>query len=412
MLKDRSLLLSEQVYSPAYEANMSSSGTGFLVDKSKGIILTNQHVIGTAVVGTYEVSFYNGIREQAKIIYYDPWLDYGFLKVDPSIIPADVQETSISPNDPMPNQSIFIIGNNQGKSFSIHTGVVASTYHIDGGLPQHSVHLNLNTTGGSSGSPIFNTKGEAIALNYAGDGTIAIALHPSYIRYALHAIKKGAYPVRKHIGVLCTTRSLVDSTRYNGFPLAMQQAYAKKFPDACSQAIAVSTVLPNTPAAKQLLPGDIIWAINKKERGPNLYALDMAMNKGNQSIDITIFRNGNWQDVTIELDDIEAHKIAKLVQFGGVCFFEADDYFGQTGGIPTKSLTFAYGDSNHIFTNINSMWHDFYRLRIIAIDNKPLHTLEDLIKIIPTLIQKKYSTIEYAQTMVKKLLVTLIQIYV
>ena len=203
----------------AYEASNAWSGTGFVVDKSKGILLTNAHITGMAVIGTYEVAFHNGTRVDAKLLYQDPWLDYAFMQVmDCKSMPEDVTEIKLSTKDPVMNQPILVIGNNEGKSFSIHTGNISSVYEIDGLMPQHSINLSLNTKGGSSGSPILNNKGEAVALNYAGRETFGIGLHPSYIRYALRFIERGKIPVRNHIGAIVEHYSLNEGTRYRNFP--------------------------------------------------------------------------------------------------------------------------------------------------------------------------------------------------
>lgn len=41
----------------AYEKGNKWTGTGCVVDKQHGYVLTNQHVIGAAVVGSYKVTF-------------------------------------------------------------------------------------------------------------------------------------------------------------------------------------------------------------------------------------------------------------------------------------------------------------------------------------------------------------------
>ncbi|MBX9889840.1 MAG: S1C family serine protease [Amoebophilaceae bacterium] len=387
-----------------YDQLHTWSGTGFIVDKKEGYILTNKHVIGTAVVGNYELTFYNGIQANAKVVYYDPWLDYGFLKVDPNDIPIGGVETLFSKVSPLPDEPVFIIGNNEGKSFSIHKGVVADVYHIVGDMPQQAILLSLNTTGGSSGSPVFNSKGEAIALNYSGNTIFANGLHPAYIRYALPFIKRGAIPIRKHIGVIVDSYALTDAVRYDGFPLAKQQAYHKKFPNASNRVIQVVTLLKNTPAFDLLLPGDILWAIDGKEIGPNLVDFDLAMSQigAKNSVQLTLFRKGQWHLVTLPLYDLEAHKISKMVYFGGATFFESDDYFSKTGGQSPKTLTFALVEPQNIFEQVKRFTDGYtgshsscFRLKVLSFDGIPVANLDALVQLIPKLIEKRYFTMEY-----------------
>ncbi len=381
----------------AYGKGSKWNGTGCVVDKKNGYILTNQHVIGAAVVGSYQVTFFNGIQQDAHLVYYDPWLDYGFLQVAPTSIPQEVTETIFSPCNPVMDQPIFIVGNNEGYSFSLHTGVVADLYEIGGAMPQQSIKLSLNTKGGSSGSPIFNRQGQAIALNYAVNQTFGFAIHPEYIRYALSAIRKGKSPVRRQVGVITKAIPIKDLVRYDGLEPSVQQAYIKRFPSGATSIIAVDHLLAGSPAAGLLLPGDVVWAINGQQIGPNLVDFDMAMNKATKDeVVLTIFRMGQWHDIKVGLYDLNLHKITKMVHFGGAIFFEMDDYVAQISGIPDKSLTFFYADANHIFSHVSPdrAKHDF-RLKVLSFNAKLVSNLKELVEVIPSLIAKKYFTIEY-----------------
>jgi len=42
-------------------------GTGCIVDKTQGIILTNRHVVDPTAINTYNVTFYNGEQAEAKL---------------------------------------------------------------------------------------------------------------------------------------------------------------------------------------------------------------------------------------------------------------------------------------------------------------------------------------------------------
>lgn len=381
----------------AYKQRSKWSGTGCVVDKQNGYILTNQHIIGAAVVGSYKITFFNGIQQEAHLIYYDPWLDYGFLQVVPALIPKEVTETTFSRHNPVMDQPIFIVGNNEGHSFSLHTGVVADLYEIKDSMPQQSINLSLNTKGGSSGSPIFNKNGQAVGLNYGGNHTFGFAIHPEYIRYALSAIRQGKVPIRKQVGVITKSTPIKDVVRYDGLPASVQQQYIKTFSNGATSVIEVDYLLPDSPAFGLLFPGDVIWAINGSQIGPNLVAFDMAMNQSTKDhVVLTILRMGQWHDIKVGLYDLELHKIKKMVHFGGAIFFEMDDYTAKISGIPAKSLTFVKVDTNHIFNNVAPyrIKNDF-RLKVLSFNKKPIADLETFVSMVPSLIAKKYFTIEY-----------------
>ena len=380
----------------AYNNAGNWSGTGFLVNKRKGLVLTNAHVAGGAVIGTYYLFFHDGTRADAKVLYYDPWQDYAFLQVDPKAIPRDVTEIKFSAKDPVMNQPAFVIGNNEGKNFSIHTGNVSSIYGIEGLMPQHSIILSLNTKGGSSGSPILNTKGEAIALNYAASATFGVGLHPSYLRYALRFIEQGKTPPRKHIGAIVDSYSLNECVKYRNFPQEKIKGYTKKFPSSLNYALQVRSTLQGSPAAGKLLPGDIIWAVNGKELGPNLVDLDMAMNTCEaSSVCLTICRNGEWSDVEIALYSPEAHKIQRMVSFGGALFFEMDDSCSSRTGAPAKTLTFVNVQSSTSFNKLVHYEGPKFVLKVEALNESAVTSLDQLIEAIPQLVDEQYFTIDY-----------------
>lgn len=71
----------------AYTVPQESYANGVVIDKRAGYILTSGTTVGPVIVADYTVDFFNGVEAKAKVVYYDPWLDYGFLKVSPAAIP-------------------------------------------------------------------------------------------------------------------------------------------------------------------------------------------------------------------------------------------------------------------------------------------------------------------------------------
>ena len=50
----------------------SWSGSGFIVDKARGLIATNRHVAGSFSICSYELKFNNGSKVDARRLYVDP----------------------------------------------------------------------------------------------------------------------------------------------------------------------------------------------------------------------------------------------------------------------------------------------------------------------------------------------------
>jgi S1-C subfamily serine protease len=384
----------------AYKEIGSWSGTGFISDKKQGLIVTNAHVIGPASIGTYFVTFDTGQEAEAKLVYYDIWQDQAVLRVDPALVPTGTEEISFSAELPKINQTVFIIGNNEGQSFSVHTGSIANLYDINGQMPQDSYVVNLNLAGGASGSPLMNTKGEAIGLEYGGNKTYGMSLKGSYVTKVLNAIKAGKQPIRKHMGAICELYSLDKATQYRHFPKDVMNQYLKDFQDARNRVVAVQYTIPGTPAHDILKPGDIIWSIDDKRIGPSLFVLDDAMDNSSTNIaKMTIYRDGQKIEKELPLYDIEANKVDKLLVFAGATFFEADDYVSAKSGIPLQKLSLVNVQTGSSFSTIPVSFtqndRTFYRFLVTAVDGHNTPHLDDLIKIVPDLIEAKFIKAEF-----------------
>ena len=178
----------------AYLDPGSWRGTGFITDKEHGFIVTNNHVVGGASIGTYFVTFYDGRQVQAKPVYYDLWQDYAILQINPAEIPANIEQIAFSKDQAQTGQEVFVIGSPEGQEFSFHSGYVSTLYEINGMMPQSSYVVNLNSAGGASGSPLLNDKSEAIGVVYGGSKTYTLALHGVYVQSALSELKKNRIP--------------------------------------------------------------------------------------------------------------------------------------------------------------------------------------------------------------------------
>ncbi|WP_041405091.1 MULTISPECIES: S1C family serine protease [spotted fever group] len=384
----------------AYDDTSSWTGTGFINDKNNGYIITNTHVVGGASIGTYFVTFYSGEQAEAKLIYYDIWQDYAVLKVESKDIPASATQISFASELPKLNQKVFVVGNTEAQGFSFHTGYLSDLYNIAGLMPQCTYVINLNTTGGASGSPVLNDKIEAIGVLYGGGKTHSLALHGDYVVRTLESLKNNKQPGRKHIGIISELYSLNKAVRHHNFPKEAMDTYIKKFPDSRNRVISVQTVLAGSPAAKSLKAGDIIWAVNDKELGGNLALFDREMdNFKGIAIKLTIFREGKKLEQAVDLYDVNNNKIAKMINFGGAVFFEADDYFSHKSGIPLKALSIASVQSGSSFSSIPTFftkdYKNVYRLQIFEMKDLALSNLDDLVKFLPAITKEKFITVRF-----------------
>lgn len=387
------------VYS-AYRNAGITGGTGFLINKEKGIFLTNSHIISPGSVCRYTVRFADGKEAKAKLVYYDPWQDFAFLQVIPTDIPAQTEALRLKGAAVAENEEVFIIGNNGGKEYSFLSGRIANRFESMGYFPNQSFRITLNNAPGSSGSPVLNMDGEVIGLIHSGnDASSAFALPMEYILDSLADILAQKTPSRQHTGALVEFASLDKVEKFLKFPRDVSEAYIKKYPSAKRRILRVATILKGSPAEGVLFPGDIIMSVNGQSIGPNLYEMDRLINTATAPLNFELYRYGDKISVTVKTYDLQPHKINRLVIAGGAVFYLADDSIRQHSGIGPESV---------MITNVQRGGSFYYApipvipdtdktlVKIERINQVPIKNLDDIVTFFSAINEETELSILYA----------------
>ena len=142
--------------------------SGVIID-SNGLILTSAHVV--ADIDEVQVRLDDGRRFAATVVGLDRRTDVGLLKIDARALSEAVigDAAALSPGD-----WVAAISSPFGFQGSVTAGVVSAVGRIMAGagdIPFTQTDVAINP--GSSGSPLFNTRGEVVGINsmiYSGSG--------------------------------------------------------------------------------------------------------------------------------------------------------------------------------------------------------------------------------------------------
>ncbi|NVJ60935.1 MAG: trypsin-like peptidase domain-containing protein [Gammaproteobacteria bacterium] len=136
-------------------------GSGVVLDE-KGHVLTNAHVVGDHT--KFRVSVNNRTYD-AVLIRKENIRDVAILRIEDHN--SDFAGVNIARLEPDVGDDIFIIGTplNVGLEHTVTKGIISARRELNN-LPFFQTDASINS--GNSGGPVFNSKGELVALSVSG----------------------------------------------------------------------------------------------------------------------------------------------------------------------------------------------------------------------------------------------------
>ncbi|PVI00092.1 Pro-apoptotic serine protease NMA111 [Periconia macrospinosa] len=379
---------------------ISSEATGFVVDAEKGYILTNRHVVGAGPFIGYCI-FDNHEECDVYPVYRDPVHDFGILRFDPKAIKyMPVTALKLRPDRAKVGVEIRVVGNDAGEKLSILSGVIS---RLDRNAPEYGEgYSDFNTnyiqaaaaaSGGSSGSPVVNKDGFAVALQAGGraDGAATDYFLPlDRPLRALELVQQGKHVSRGTIQTQWILKAF-DECRRLGLSADWEEAVRTQFPTETGMLVA-EVVLPDGPASKLIEEGDILLKINGNIV-TKFVDLDSILDTsvGNK-ITLTIQRAG--ENIEVELDVADLHDITpdRFVSVAGASFHDLSYQQARLYAISLKNSGVYVCEAAGSFRFADGFASGWL---IQEVDNKRTPNLDTFIEVMKKIPDKKRVVISY-----------------
>ncbi|KAI9480392.1 MAG: hypothetical protein EXX96DRAFT_607260 [Benjaminiella poitrasii] len=385
----------------------SFTATGFIVDPEHGIILSNRHVVSISPLEAYAV-LCNYEEIKLKPIYRDPVHDFGFFRYDTTQIKflLDIQGIELYPQGAKVGQDIRVVGNDAGEKLSILSGTLA---RLDREAPDYGLgeYNDFNTfyfqaasgtSAGSSGSPVLDLQGRAIALNAGG----ASASSSSYylpldrVQRALKLITTGNQWISR--GTLQTTFEYqsYDNLLQLGLSRSLERGLREQQQKNSEGLLVVKSVLPDGPADGVLEPGDILLTCNGQLL-PRLFIdleeqLDNAISGKSTTLSAVILRAGEPKEIKLKVQDLHSITPYRYVEFGGGVLNELSYQTARSYGLSLKDAGVYVGAAGFI---LGSTARVLRKSIIVGINHQPIKSLDDFVSVVQSIDQDKRVPIHF-----------------
>ncbi|WP_291426186.1 S1C family serine protease [Deinococcus sp.] len=288
-------------------------GSGFFIKKD--LIVTNYHVIKD--YDSLTVVLYNGRRAPAKVEGVDPGIDLALLRVTGVTAPKTLGFGSSARL--IPGQKLIAVGTPLRFQNFVSTGIfsvlanpgdVPRNDGLGQEIPQYIV-TTASIQGGSSGGPVFDSRGAVVAVADASaaptnfvPGVIGIAIPGDLIKQSVDDLQKDGVPQRGSLGVTLHDLGELDPALRQLAGLSSSEgALVWDVPAGSAGARAgLRGSLRNTKDQLLAPLGDIIVAVdNQRVKNTFDVARLVAAKRPGQTVTLKVWRNKKAVNVKVTL---------------------------------------------------------------------------------------------------------------
>jgi serine protease Do len=284
-------------------------GSGVVIDKRKGYVVTNNHVVKDA--DRIVVRLGPGDDVRARLVGADPKSDLAVLQIKAEL---KVQAEWGDSDQLDIGDWVLAIGSPLGFDHSVTAGIVSATERHGLQISEYESFIQTDAAinPGNSGGPLVNLAGKVVGINSAiitqsgGYEGIGLAIPSSLARRVVESLIKDGKVARGYLGVKLETRPL-DTT------------LARKLNLPSNRGALVVEVQPGSPAEQVgLKANDVIVKLADHDVADpaGLRNLTAGLDAGSQ-VPLTFYRDGKAESATITIAELPpAPEVLSSLGFG------------------------------------------------------------------------------------------------
>ena len=270
---------------------VSGVGSGVIID-SAGVILTNNHVVEGG--GRITVKLQDGREFEATDVRTDPKTDIAVLRIKAD----NLQAAKLGDSDKMAvGDWVLALGDPFGLEGTVTAGIVSAKGRAMGLAQRENwIQTDAAINPGNSGGPLVNLDGEVIGINTAistrsgGNQGVGFAVPSNIAHWVSEQLLASGKVKRAYLGVAIQ---------------AVNQDLAQQLGVKVHEGVLVSSVQPNTPAAKAgLKAGDVILDFNGASVAtPNELQGAVEQAKIGSSVPMIVLRDGKRVTLNVAAEE-------------------------------------------------------------------------------------------------------------
>ncbi len=272
----------------------TARGTGFIIDRQKGWILTNAHVARRSP-SLVEVGFDDEEWLQVERLYIDNTLDIAVLKIAPDKLPSDAGEAKLGCALPLKQGAgVVAYGHPASLAFTATRGIISSLRIF--GYEEY-IQLDAQLNPGNSGGPLLGIEtAEVIGVNTANmPGMPGLGF---------------ATPIRHVCPILDLLRQGKDATQ------PQVPAYWTK--TGRNESLSVARAFPNVPGADVLQTGDVVTGVAGEKRAADLPDFMTSLRGRQGRVKLAVLRKGAIVEIDTPILSPEPVMMRRVLTLAGM----------------------------------------------------------------------------------------------